>query len=289
MRPLRLSRQSTSACLSLALAAALGGRALPEETVAPAGPPTSVERLFEKARPSVVVITFAGRDGQKEGLGTGFIVGREGLIATNLHVIGEARPISVETADGKHREATKIEASDRAADLALIRIEARDLPALELGDSDTHKQGQPVVAVGSPHGLTHSVVTGVVSGQREIDGRKMIQLAIPIEPGNSGGPLLDMEGRVYGLLTMKSAVTANLGFAVPSNRLKPLLEKPNPVPIDRWLQFGALDDRQWTTLFGARWRRRGGKIIVEGPGSGFGGRSICLSRQEPPPTPYEVA
>src|SRR5487761_1222204 len=289
MRPLRLSRQSTSACLSLALAAALGGRALPEETVAPAGPPTSVERLFEKARPSVVVITFAGRDGQKEGLGTGFIVGREGLIATNLHVIGEARPISVETADGKHREVTKIEASDRAADLALIRIEARDLPALELGDSDTLKQGQPVVAVGNPHGLTHSVVTGVVSGQREIDGRQMIQLAIPIEPGNSGGPLLDLEGRVCGILTMKSQVTANLGFAIGINRLKSLLEEPNPVSIDRWLAIGAPDPTHWAPLFGGRWRQKAGKLIVDGAGQGFGGRTLCLSRQEVPESPYELA
>ena len=252
-------------------------------------PPASIEKLVESARKSVVVITFRGRDGGREGLGSGFVVTADGLIATNLHVIGEARPIAVQTFDGRRYDVTAIEASDREADLALLRIAARELSPLALGDSSTLKQGQAVVALGNPRGLVHSVVTGVVSGERTIDGRTMIQLAIPIEPGNSGGPLLDLEGRVHGLLTMKSLVTANLGFAVPINRLKPLLEKPNPVPIDRWLQFGALDDRQWTTLFGARWRRRGGKIIVEGPGSGFGGRSICLSRQEPPPTPYEVA
>ncbi|HEV7222239.1 MAG TPA: tetratricopeptide repeat protein, partial [Pirellulales bacterium] len=148
---------------------------------------------------------------------------------------------------------------------------------------------QPIVAVGNPHGLTHSVVTGVVSGEREIDGRKMIQLAIPIEPGNSGGPLLDMEGRVHGLLTMKSAVTANLGFAVPSNRLKPLLEKPNPIAIERWLLIGALDAKRWTPLFGARWRQRAGRITVDGAGAGFGGRSLCLAKQETPEAPYELA
>lgn len=258
-------------------------------TAQPNTPAASVEKLVETARKSVVVITFRGRDSGREGLGSGFLVRSDGLIATNLHVIGEARPIAVQMFDGRRYDVTTIEASDREADLALLRIDARELPALELGDSATLKQGQSVVALGNPRGLTHSVVTGVVSGERTIDGRQMIQLAIPIEPGNSGGPLLDLAGRVHGLLTMKSVVTANLGFAVPINRLKPLLEKPNPVPIDRWLLFGALDDGQWTTLFGARWRRRGGKIVVEGPGNGFGGRSLCLSRQDVPEAPYEVA
>ncbi len=198
----------------------------------------SVEELVDAVRKSIVVITYSGRDGKREGLGTGFVVAPDGLIATNLHVIGEARPISVETNDGRRHEVAAIHASDRMADLALLRIAAEGLTPLELADSDSLKQGQPVVAVGNPHGLTHSVVTGVVSGEREIDGRKMIQLAIPIEPGNSGGPLMDMQGRVYGLLTMKSAVTANLGFAVPSNRLKPLLEKPNPISMERWLLIG---------------------------------------------------
>ena len=249
----------------------------------------SVEKLVESVRKSIVVITFSGRDGAREGLGTGFVVSADGLIATNLHVIGEARPISVQTQDGRRHEVTAVHASDRAADLALLRIAAEGLTPLELADSDSLKQGQPVVAVGNPHGLTHSVVTGVVSGEREIDGRKMIQLAIPIEPGNSGGPLMDLEGRVHGLLTMKSSVTANLGFAVPSNRLKPLLDKPNPIPMDRWLLIGALDPKRWTPLFGARWKQRAGRIAVDGVGAGFGGRSLCLSAAEMPEAPYEVA
>ena len=283
------SRRSSGVALLAVVLTAFTADAAPEEPAATIALPTSVEKLFERVRPAVVVISFAGRDGQREGLGTGFVVSRDGLVATNLHVIGEARPISVETADGKRHEVTAIEASDRAADLALVRINARDLPALELGDSDTLKQGQPVVAVGNPHGLTHSVVTGVVSGQREIDGRQMIQLAIPIEPGNSGGPLIDLDGRVHGLLTMKSQVTANLGFAVAINRLKTLLEKPNPIPIERWLAIGAPDPKQWRPLFGGRWRQKAGKLIVDGAGQGFGGRTLCLSQQDAPESPYELA
>ena len=249
----------------------------------------SVVQLAEQARKSVVVVTVSGRDGKQHGLGSGFIISADGLIATNLHVIGDGRPITVETADGKKFEVTEVHAFDRPLDLALVRVNAKDLPALPLGDSDSLKQGQAVVAIGNPHGLKHSVVAGVVSGTREIDGRQMIQLAIPIEQGNSGGPVLDMQGRVHGLLTMKSAVTENLGFAMPSNALKTLIAKPNPTLMSRWLTIDPLDPQKWTTLFGARWQQRAGRILVDGMGSGFGGRSLCLSQVPLPEAPFEIA
>ncbi len=249
----------------------------------------SVEKLTQTVAKSVTVITTPNRDGQREGLGSGFILSSDGLIATNFHVIGEGRAIRVQLADGRQFEATAIEASDRLLDLAILRIDAKDLPALELGDSDGLKQGQSVLALGNPQGLKNSVVAGLVSGVRQMEGRPMIQLAIPIEPGNSGGPLVDMQGRVQGMLTMKSLVTPNLGFALTVNMLKPLLAKPNPIPMTRWLTIGALDPREWVPLFGARWRQRAGRITVDGPGQGFGGRSLCLSQMPVPERPYEMA
>ena len=90
------------------------------------------------------------------------------------------------------------------------------------------------------------------------------------------------------LLNMKSAVTANLGFAVPVNALKTLLERPNPVPMSRWLKLGALNPTEWKPVMGARWSRKAGRIQVEGLGAGFGGRSICLWQKEIPPLPYEL-
>ncbi len=210
----------------------------------------TVEQLAERYRKSVVVITSSGRDGRRQGLGSGFIISSDGLIATNLHVIGEGRAISVELSDGKKHAVVAIQATDRTSDLALIRIDAKNLPALELGDSDQLKDGQSVVGLGNPEGLRNSVVTGVVSGRRMLDGRNMIQLAIPLEPGNSGGPLLDRFGNVQGILTLKSAITENLGFAMPVNALKPLIKKPNPIPMSKWLTIGALDPDEWTTLFG---------------------------------------
>ncbi|WP_202921439.1 transglutaminase family protein [Anatilimnocola aggregata] len=249
----------------------------------------TVEEIAKSARQSIVVVSISGRDGGQQGLGTGFVVDAGGLIATNLHVIGEARPISVQTADGKNLRVTAIHATDRNRDLAILRVAEKDLPALPLGDADKLAQGEAIVVLGNPHGLKHSVVAGVVSGTRDVEDRKLIQLAVPVEPGNSGGPVLDMLGRVQGVMTMKSAVTDNLGFAVSVNDLRPLLEKPNPVPIERWLTIGTLDAKEWTTLFGSTWQQRGGRLLVSGLGQGFGGRSLCLSNAAVPELPYELA
>src|SRR5215203_3518418 len=94
----------------------------------------SVKSLAAKLRPSIVVITYAGRDGAQQGLGTGFVIDKSGLIATNLHVIGEARPISVQTADGKSLGVKSIHASDRALDLAILQVDATELPPLPLAN-----------------------------------------------------------------------------------------------------------------------------------------------------------
>src|SRR6266545_2808792 len=249
----------------------------------------SVEELAKTARSSVVVVRTTGRDGKQRGLGSGFVVSKDGLIATNLHVIGEGRPIEVQTADGKKHAVTVVHASDRPLDLALLRIDAKDLTPLDLGDSDKLADGQAVVALGHPRGLEHSVVSGVVSGRPKIEGRPMIQVAMPIEQGNSGGPLLDMHGRVRGIITLKAQVTPNLGFAVPVNARHNLMKKPDPVLIARWSTIGTLNPEEWAVVFEGRWRQRTGTITADGMGTGFGGRSLCLAKKEAPPVPYEVA
>lgn len=251
----------------------------------------SVEALTQQARSSLVTISVNGRDGGQLGLGTGFVVSQEGLIATNLHVIGEGYGFTVELADGTDLEVKSVHASDHGFDLVIIRVDpkGKQLSPLPLGDSEGIQQGAPVVVLGNPLGLKHSVVSGVVSARREINGRSMLQLAMPIEPGNSGGPVLDMQGNVVGLVNMKSAVNENLGFAVEVNSLKPLLEHPNPIPIARWTTIGGMDARRWQPLFGALWRQRAGRILVKGSGSGFGGRSLCLYQLPTPQPPFELA
>ena len=250
----------------------------------------SVEELAKDLRASIVVITTKGRESNKDTLGTGFVVDANGLIATNLHVIGEGRRIAVETADGKKFDVISVQATDRARDLALIKIDAKNLPALAIGDSATKSRtASRWLALGNPQGLKHSVVAGGVSGRRDIESASMIQIAIPLEPGNSGGPLVDMQGRAVGIITLKSLVTENLGFAVPVNVLKPMIQKPNPIAMDHWVTIGSLDPDEWKQVMGATWRQRAGRIKVTGAGSGFGGRALCIFQPKPPELPYEIS
>jgi len=245
------------------------------------------QRLAESS-PSVVLITVEGRDGRQAGLGTGFVVDAQGLIATNYHVIGEARPIEVRLEDGRELPVTEVYASDRQLDLAVVRVAAEGLKPLRLAkDEAALQQGDEVLALGNPMGLRHSVVSGIVSGQRDIEGRRMLQIAIPIEPGNSGGPLLDRDGLVRGIVTMKSAVTANLGFALDVQALRGLLERPNPIAMTRWKTIGSLNPQDWATVFGSRWEQRAGQILVSEPGDSFGGRSLCLWQRDLPAQPHE--
>ncbi len=244
--------------------------------------------LADTIRPSLVKITQLGREGT-DGIGSGFIVSEDGFIATNLHVIGEARRLQVEMQDGKVHEVTAVHGTDAHHDLALLKINARGLTPLPFGDSDKVRQGESVVAMGAPEGLGFSIVQGVLSATREIDGNEMLQVAIPIEKGNSGGPLLNMKGQVLGILTLKHIKTDNLGFAMPVNALKELIAKPNPVPMSRWLTIGVLNPKLWKLHLGAQWTQHAGIIHVDTPGSGFGGRALCLSTQKVPKDRFEVA
>lgn len=251
--------------------------------------PSRTEQLSQNARNAIVTIRQFGRAGEQEALGAGFFVRPDGLIATNLHVIGNARRLQVETAGGTRHEVAEIHATDDDLDLALIKINGQDFPALSLGNSDLVKQGQPILAIGHPQGLAFSVVEGVVSAMRDVEGSQMLQLAVPIEEGNSGGPVLDRNGNVQGILTLKSALTQNLGFAHPVNDLKRLIKRPNPIPMERWLTIGRLNEKIWKTHLGSRWTQHAGQIHVEDPGEGFGGRSLCLHLTSPPALPYEIS
>lgn len=245
-------------------------------------------KIVEQIKPSIVKITQLGFDGV-DGLGSGFVISADGLIATNMHVVGQGRRLQVEFSDGRTFDVKSIHASDHHLDLAILRIDAKGLKPLKLGDSDKAEQGQPIVAMGNPEGLAFSVVQGVISEVREIEKLPMIQVAMPIERGNSGGPLLDRQGNVLGILTLKSVRTANLGFAMPVNDLKKLMMDPNTVPMERWLTIGVLDARTWKPVMGGKWTQRAGVVKAELPGDGFGGRSLCLWQGSEAKEPFEVA
>lgn len=252
--------------------------------------PSSTQEIIAQVRESVVIIRVEGRDGEEVGLGTGFVIDPKGIIASNFHVIEEGRRFRIETADGKELPVTSVHASDVTNDLVLIRVAAPEdsLKALTLAKPHAADQGMPVLAFGNPLGLRNSVVQGIVSAKRDIDGREMIQLAMPIEQGNSGGPLVDQRGHVHGIINMKSAIDDNLAFAIPIDRLLTLIRQPNPVSIQRWAGKDNLDPSTWNTPLGGGWKQRGGRILAPEQGKSFGGRALCLWQTETPEVPFEI-
>ncbi len=186
--------------------------------------PFGNDELFEKffgARPQ--------REHKQKSLGSGFIVDEDGFIVTNNHVVENTDEIKVILKDGKEYEA-KIIGRDKNTDLALIKIEPeKKLPALKLGDSEKLKVGQWVVAIGNPFGLGHTVTAGIVSAKGRVIGSgpydDFIQTDTSINPGNSGGPLLDLHGNVVGINTAIIQNGQGIGFAIPSNLAKGIIDQ----------------------------------------------------------------
>ncbi|MDR3165877.1 MAG: Do family serine endopeptidase [Synergistaceae bacterium] len=164
-----------------------------------------------------------------KGKGSGFIVdGKEGYILTNNHVVGDADKITVTLLDGRTFEASLV-GKDSTFDLAVVQVKADNLPSLELGDSDAAEVGEWVVAIGNPHGFENSVTAGIISAKNrtlqaaDVNFRGFLQTDAAINPGNSGGPLLDMKGRVIGINTAIVPYAQGLGFAVPVNMAKQIM------------------------------------------------------------------
>ena len=166
----------------------------------------------------------------QEGLGSGFIVSKEGYVLTNAHVVEGADEITVRTADERELPAELV-GSDPQTDLAVLKVENGGLDPLRLGDSDSLQVGQWVVAAGTPFGLTSSITAGIVSATgrsnlRIADYENFIQTDAAINPGNSGGPLLNLDGEVVGINTAIFSRTGGymgVGFAIPINMAKDVM------------------------------------------------------------------
>ena len=192
----------------------------------------AVTTAVDKVSPAVVTITPRGREGifvVTEGVGSGVIYDPDGWVVTNRHVVCNADTLSVQLADGQNYEGT-VHGLDTLTDLAIVKIEGENLPAVEIGNSGTLKVGQRAIAIGSPLGtFTNSVTTGVVSAMgRRIDVadtcsrsgqieslRDLIQTDAAINPGNSGGALVDIDGALIGINTAIAGDAQGIGFAIP--------------------------------------------------------------------------
>jgi serine protease Do len=196
----------------------------------------SLARLAEQLRPAVVQVRRIGSSagappapepgeapGERRpprGLGSGFIVSPEGYVITNHHVVGGGASMQVRLRDGR-RFTARVLGSDRRTDLAVLKIDgAKDLPVMRLGDSDGLQVGELVMALGNPFGLEQSVSLGIVSRKPVRagvagPGFQFIQTDAAVNPGNSGGPLVNMAGEVVGVNSMATS-RGSIGFAIPS-------------------------------------------------------------------------
>lgn len=200
----------------------------------------STKQIVERNKPAIVRIEsrIETPEGERRQFGTGFVVTANGHIATNLHVIFGSGDVKVRLASGAVFAARSVVATDPQRDLAIIAIDATDLPTVLLGDSDAVSAGDRVVAIGNPLGvLDYTVSDGLISSVRQPEGIKLLQISAPISQGSSGGPLFNPYGEVIGVATLISSEGQNLNFGMPSNYLRPLLA--SKVPGESMAAFAA--------------------------------------------------
>ncbi|KJK17590.1 serine protease Do [Pseudomonas sp. UC 17F4] len=197
------------------------------------GLPPMFREFFERNMPQTPRSPRGDRQREAQSLGSGFIISSDGYVLTNNHVVADADEIIVRLSDRSELQA-KLVGTDPRTDVALLKVEGKDLPTVKLGDSEKLKVGEWVLAIGSPFGFDHSVTKGIVSAK----GRTLpndtyvpfIQTDVAINPGNSGGPLFNMNGEVVGInsqIFTRSGGFMGLSFAIPidvaldvSNQLK---------------------------------------------------------------------
>lgn len=242
---------------------------------------STVTAVAKKTMGSVVGITtvqeirefFWARDA--EGVGSGVIINSNGYILTNSHVIGDGNAKSITVLiENRDKMPGKVLWYDAALDLAIVKVEARNLPVADLGDSDLLEVGQLAVAIGNPLGLDfqRSVTSGVISGLHRsirVDQynviEDLIQTDASINPGNSGGPLLNNKGEVIGLNTAKIQTGEGLGFAIPINLVKSIAEEviSEGSFSNVYIGFEGAELSKYERYFGIDLKVKNGVVILE--------------------------
>jgi hypothetical protein len=238
MRPLQ------KAAILVSLLAVLVSYSSAQETVAD---------VVKRSSDAVVLIVISDTTGKETARGSGFLVTADGEIVTNNHVIKDAHSAVVRLSNGAFFPVSGVLASDADKDLAIIKVEGKNLPFLTVGDIDKLHIGDHVVAIGSPLGLEGTVSDGIVSALRDGVHEKWIQTTTPVSHGNSGGPLLDMNDHVVGVITWGVQEGQNLNFAAPCSEVTALLvtARQQVTPLDSVLSKSAVSFTEgvvWTSL-----------------------------------------
>jgi putative serine protease PepD len=195
-------------------------------------------QIYDASKNAVTYIVADTPEGQATG--SGFVVSKDGLIVTNDHVVDGASQVQVKIGTSDKAQAAQVVGADPSRDLALLKVDGHDLPTLSLADSSSVSVGDPTYAIGNPFGLDHTLTTGIVSAlQRSLqapDGATIsgaIQTDAALNPGNSGGALLNADGQVIGVNSQiqtgsssgAEAGNVGIGFAIPSNTVKTFISE----------------------------------------------------------------
>lgn len=193
--------------------------------------PSPATELFKRVEPSVVLIEMKGPDGKIASTGSGFVVSADGKIVTNFHVISGARKGTVRLSNGDAYDSIDVIEIDQRRDLALIKINAVDLPTLPLGRSSALQVGEQLFVVSNPLGLTNTMSQGLISAKRQMDGYTLFQISAPISEGSSGGPVFDSKGNVIGVAVLTIPDGQNLNFAIPIDYVRGMLQSNSRTPL----------------------------------------------------------
>jgi serine protease Do len=187
---------------------------------------TDLPDLAEEVFPSIVLVET--RVGGSERRASGFLISGAGHVATSFHVIEGAGSVKVVLPDRESLDA-RVLGTDQSGDLAILKVDRYGLPSLALGDSRRLRRAESLLAFGSPLGLTQSVCRGILSGLDRpvpgLDGEGRLQIDAMVLPGNSGGPVVNVDGRVVGIITSAPEEFRHFGFATPSRRLQVLHDR----------------------------------------------------------------
>jgi putative serine protease PepD len=218
-------------------------------------------RVYDAAKDAVTYIVADTPQGRATG--SGFVVSKDGLIVTNDHVVEGATDVQVTVGTGKDAQTATVVGADPSRDLALLKVDGHHLPALSLGDSSSLGVGDNTYAIGNPFGLDHTLTTGIVSALNRTlqapDGATIsgaIQTDAALNPGNSGGPLLDTSGKVIGVNSQIESGSqggeggnVGIGFAIPASTVKAFVaqarngklapQQPQPQADPNAVPFGA--------------------------------------------------
>ncbi len=191
----------------------------------------SISQIIQDQSESIVYIAAGSPETGYTSTGSGFVVDSRGVIATSFHVISSATQATVKLKDGRVFNVDSVAGYDFWRDVCLLRIDAKNLRSVQLGNSDNVRLGEQIIVIGNPMGLEHTIAKGLVTSIRESAYIKQIQIDAPISPGSSGSPVFNMRGQVIGVVASSMIEGQLLNFSVPINYVRELIDDESQMTL----------------------------------------------------------